>query len=145
MIIYDLECDTAHRFEGWFSNSNDYEQQLSSGLLVCPVCNSATVRKIPSASYINKGAKAPEQQTESVKPDKSSTELQAMNLLQKIVHTNFDDVGNHFAEEAKKIHYGEVEERNIRGTATAEEVTELQAEGISAVPFPVPQDKDKLN
>lgn len=68
-----------------------------------------------------------------------------MNLLQKIVHTNFDDVGNHFAEEAKKIHYGEVEERNIRGTATAEEVTELQAEGISAVPFPVPQDKDKLN
>lgn len=69
MIIYDLECDTAHRFEGWFSNSNDYEQQLSSGLLVCPVCNSATVRKIPSASYINKGAK------------RRSSKLKASNLI----------------------------------------------------------------
>lgn len=146
MIIYDLECDARHQFEGWFKNADEFTEQLSNGLLICPLCGSEEVRKIPSASYIARGT------TEKTEPVTDSGEVieasksQVLQLFHDFINKNFDDVGNKFAEEAKKIHYGETIKRNIRGTATADEVRELKEEGVNAVQLPpVPYDKDKLN
>lgn len=149
MIIYDLECDAKHHFEGWFKNADEFAEQQHSGMLICPLCGSETVRKIPSASYIARGAsmKAPDKQDARDADDiVEVNKQQALQLFHDYINKNFDDVGNRFAEEAKKIHYGEVEKRNIRGTATAREADELKEEGVTAVQLPpAPYDKDKLN
>ncbi|MDH5180829.1 MAG: DUF1178 family protein [Gammaproteobacteria bacterium] len=145
MIIYDLVCDAEHRFEGWFKNIADFEQQMSSGLLLCPMCNSQHVRKVPTASYVNTGAPAPATVRQAVTPDTVPTQRQMLDHLRQVITEQFENVGHKFAEEAKRIHYGEVEDRNIYGTATADEVTELREEGITAIPVPIPLDKEKLN
>lgn len=145
MIIYDLECDIKHHFEGWFKNANEFDEQQHRGLLLCPICGSEVVRKIPSASHISKGRgkiKTADLDSEVVETSKR----QVLQLFHDYVNKNFDDVGNRFAAEAIKIHHGETTERNIRGTATADEVRELKEEGIAAVQLPpAPYDKDKLN
>lgn len=146
MIIYDLECDAEHRFEGWFKNIADYKGQMASGILLCPICNSDKVRKLPTASYVSTGVSAPKNNlNESVEKQSLPSEAETIQNLHQLINEQFDNVGNKFAEEAKKIHYGEVEDRNICGTATVEEVTKLQDEGITAIPLPTPIDKDKLN
>ncbi len=145
MIIYDLECGNQHRFEGWFKNANEFTEQQQTGMLICPICGSEEIRKIPSASHIAKGhseTAVPKQNV--VKANKQAH--QALQMVHDFINKNFDDVGNNFASEAKKIHNGEVSERNIRGTATANEVKELKEEGILTVKLPpAPYDKDKLN
>ena len=144
MIIYDLKCSASHHFEGWFTNADEYKQQQLNGLLTCPVCGSENIQKIPSAT-INKS---------SLKSDVSNTAQtveqqerhQVLKMFNEYINRHFDDVGNQFAEQAKKMHYGEIEERNIRGTATRDEIKELREEGVSAVQLPPsPYDKDKLN
>lgn len=145
MIIYDLECDTKHHFEGWFKNADEFAEQQQTGMLICPICGSEEVRKIPSASHITKGS------SESMTPGRDSDVVEAdkhqvLQLFHDYINKNFDDVGNRFAEEAKKMHHGETSARNIRGTATADEVRDLKEEGVSAVQLPpAPYDKDKLN
>lgn len=146
MIIYDLQCEALHRFEGWFKNPDDYEQQLASGLLACPVCGSEQVRKVPSATYISKPSGGDVKGTvrELAALHQRSAEL--MRQLHDYVDKHYDDVGGGFAEEAKRMHYGETEERNIRGVASAEEVKELKEAGVAALPLPPrPIDKQKLN
>ena len=149
MIIYDLLCDEQHRFEGWFKNADEFQQQLQTGLVSCPVCGSEHVQKVPSASHIGTGhdQKDAEPATPAQQQDTAETnQARVMQLLHDYVNKNYDDVGSRFAEEAKKIHYGETEARNIRGLATASEVKELKEEGITAVALPpAPYDKDKLN
>lgn len=161
MIIYDLECTIHHRFEGWFKNKDDYESQLAAGMLLCPVCHSAEVRKIPSASYINTRSSnttthMPEGYREvmgkipdaninpATNPESSSSKL-TTEAVREIIDHHFDNVGDKFTEEVKKIHYGEVEGRNIYGSATLDEVLELSDEGIETIPLLKPWDKDKLN
>ncbi|MDH5445648.1 MAG: DUF1178 family protein [Gammaproteobacteria bacterium] len=145
MIIYDLECGAKHRFEGWFKNANEYTEQQHSGLLICPVCGSERIRKIPSASYINKSGSSSDK-SEGTNLEKEVVQHQVVKMFHEYINKNFDDVGSKFAEEAKKMHYGETEERNIRGTATSDEIRELKDEGVSAVQLPpAPYDKDKLN
>ena len=148
MIIYDLLCDGQHRFEGWFKNADEFQQQLQTGLLTCPVCGSEHVQKLPSASHISTGhgQKQEESNTPAQQGTAEVTQAQLVQLLHDYVNKHYDDVGSRFAEEAKKIHYGEAEARNIRGLATANEVKELKEEGISALQLPpAPYDKDKLN
>jgi hypothetical protein len=143
VIVFDLSCDIEHRFEGWFRNSDEYHQQLESGLLTCPVCGSDQIVKIPSPSRVNLG-KAKETMRELANIQNDVQRL--TQKLQNFVKQNFEDVGSEFAEEAKKIHYGEAEERNIHGIATSEEITELYEEGVDAIPlFDTKPDKDKLN
>ncbi len=146
MIIYDLVCKSEHRFEGWFQHREDYEKQLEFGLLSCPVCASIEIRTIPSANRVTKS------QSISVPADTSKQLAQYekarefANALHDYVEKNFDDVGNQFANEARKIHYGESEERGIRGVATTEEAKELKDEGISVLPMPPKSvEKEKLN
>lgn len=145
MIIYDLECGSHHRFEGWFKNANEFTEQQASGLVACPVCGSEEVRRIPSASHIAKSnTDRVMSHTDSFQEE--ATRHQVIKLFHDYINHHFDDVGAKFAEQAKKMHYGEIEERNIRGTATKDEIKELRDEGVATVQLPpAPYDKDKLN
>ncbi len=136
MIIYDLVCAQGHSFEGWFDGADDYEKQHRSGILECPVCGIAEVHKVPSASHIS--LKHP------VKTTGESGEM--LKRVHEHVERNYEDVGVKFAEEARKMHYGERDLRNIRGAATWSEYNKLREEGIEVLPLPGrPVSKDKLN
>ena len=147
MIIFDLQCANEHRFEGWFKNAAEYENQLASSMIHCPLCGIDQVAKVPTASHLSLGKTADSNpqiaQTEQVILSQDANAL--LYQLHEHVKQNFEDVGDEFATEAKRIHHGEAEERNIRGNATKDEVTELNDEGIMAFPLPDLPDKDKLN
>jgi len=135
MIIFDLVCEFDHSFEGWFKNNDEFNSQQTSGLLTCPVCDSENVVKVPSATNINFGKQKADHQTNS--DMKTASQHQQMAIAQQVssfIEKNFEDVGSDFSETAKKIHYGEETERNIRGIATEEQTKELIEEGIDVVP-----------
>ena len=142
MIVYDLECEHSHRFEGWFGSAGDFDKQLEDKLLSCPICNSGNVVRRPSASYVNMGAAEKPQREKSTDVSvpqqyaNVSPEMVA-KIIEHIVKTT-EDVGNKFPEEARKILYNEAPERHIRGTASARDVESLRDEGIEVVSLPVP-------
>jgi hypothetical protein len=144
MIVYDLECDQSHRFEGWFGSADDFEKQLERKLLSCPMCNSGNVVRRPSAAYVNTGA-AERPPRESSRSSSVSVPQQYANVSPEMVAKviehivkNTEDVGAKFPEEARKIHYNEAPERHIRGTASAKDVESLRDEGIEVVSLPLP-------
>ncbi|MFH1057676.1 MAG: DUF1178 family protein [Pseudomonadota bacterium] len=121
MLVYDLQCDQGHAFEGWFEGVEDLEGQLARGLVDCPVCGSAQVKRVPSGFGIarRRGEADPE----------VSARLLGM-ALKRYLRENFEDVGAGFATEALKIHYGASEPRNIRGVSTPREEEVLKREGV---------------
>ncbi|NQT69515.1 MAG: DUF1178 family protein [Desulfobacteraceae bacterium] len=136
MIAYDLQCADGHFFEGWFEDAHAYEDQEKKGLISCPVCNVASVARIPSTFAIKS--------SQSVKKV-SDQQADLVAIGQKIVEfveNNFDDVGCDFAKEALKIHYGATEPRNIRGISTKAEEETLQNEGVQFFKFPKPEPLD---
>lgn len=138
MIVYDLGCANQHRFEGWFASSEDFERQLDAKLLICPLCGDGKIVRLPHASYVNTGA--PEVPSKPAKVPQHYANLGAeilAKLIEHIVETT-EDVGAAFPEEARKIHYGETDERHIRGTASAREVDALRDEGIEVAALPIP-------
>jgi len=143
MKVLDLECPHGHVFEGWFGSEEEFQGQLGRGLIECPMCGDTQIAKRLSAPRINLGAQPPKAQAESPKQEVMASADPAMQAqwLQMVRHVlaNTEDVGERFAEEARKIHYGEAEERNIRGQASAEETQELLEEGIGVLPLPVPK------
>lgn len=149
MKVLDLACTHGHVFEGWFASEDDYLGQRASGLLQCPVCGDTTVEKRLSAPRLNLGeTSAPAlRDTRVDAPSEASPHaaqggqaVQAMQaqwlLALREVMARTEDVGERFADEARRMHYGETEERNIRGRASREETVELLEEGISVVPLP---------
>lgn len=146
MIVYDLGCENSHRFEGWFSSSEDFEKQQESRLVSCPLCGSATITRLPHASYVNTGAGSREsRETPKAKDGTAGIPQQYANVgaevLASVIKTiieNTEDVGRAFPEEARKIHYQEAPARQIRGTASAREVEALKEEGVDVVALPVP-------
>jgi len=140
MIIYDLLCGQGHEFEGWFDDARDYEEQHREGILKCPACGSSEVRKVPSASHLSLKEKG---------EGREQGRRRREGLLRRLydhLEKNYEDVGDRFVEEARKIHYGESERRNIRGAASWREYRALREEGIDAAPLPLPvQPKEKLN
>lgn len=155
MVIYDLICTHSHEFEGWFKNREDFESQRTSGLLTCPICESAEITKKLTASKVAKKSNTSQSQTVVTGADNgfgdtnSPTFQQLQKMMGKVhqyIDNNFKDVGNKFAKEALKMHRGEKEPDNIRGTASSKELKELADEGVGALPIPAkPIDKDKLN
>lgn len=144
MLVLNLACEAGHSFEGWFASSSDFDSQQQRGLLSCPLCNSAQVRKMPSAPRLNLGAEpsasaAASTSTSTSAPTPTPIDLQRQ-VLQAVrtMMANTEDVGDRFATEARRIHYGEAEERGIRGRATPDEARELADEGIDVVALPVP-------
>lgn len=142
MIVFDLGCDNDHRFEGWFSSSEDFDRQQKDKLLSCPLCGSTHISRLLTAARLNTGrATAPA--SEQQEPAAGSAQYanfdgaRMMRLISHIVEST-EDVGKAFPEEARKIHYRESPERHIRGTASPQEVDDLRDEGIDVVALPVP-------
>ena len=142
MIVYQLRCSNGHEFEAWFRDSGTYDKQVKDGDVACPQCGDMHVCKALMAPNIT-----PSRKRVSVPPEASDrSERRAREVAEKIleavgnirshVEKNFDNVGDEFAEEAKRIHYGEAEERGIYGNATDEEADELDDEGIEFYRLP---------
>lgn len=149
MIRYSLRCERGHDFESWFQSSSAYDSQHKRGLVTCPICESTKVDKAIMAPRIaRKGkSKAAPEPVAAPAEDTNSTSLvmapQERELLTKLrelrdhVLKNADDVGKKFPEEARKMHYGDIEQRAIYGEATAEEARSLVDEGIEVAALPV--------
>ena len=140
MIHYDLQCDKGHLFDGWFASSDAYDKQALHGVVECTICGSTKVEKqlmapgIPARS--NKKSNIVPMHRGPTDP-RHAQMMQMMREYRKHVDANSEDVGAGFAEEARKIHYKESEERGIRGQATRDEVMELVEEGIDVHPLPM--------
>ncbi len=166
MKVLDLQCQHQHSFEGWFGSEDDFQSQLARGLVECPLCGDARITKKLSAPRLNlSGARdlAPVQHQNAIDSGAAyatSTDVSAKNtpkeqMLQTMLQdpqfqaaylhmarrvlAQTEDVGNQFATEARKIHYGEAQERGIRGQATQDETLELLDEGIDVLPMPLPK------
>jgi hypothetical protein len=146
MKVLDLQCAHQHTFEGWFGSEDDFQSQLARGLVECPLCGSSDILKKPSAPRLNFGAVQVSSKTELAPVDEPShaaappspgAQVAWMKMVRHVI-ANTEDVGSQFAEEARKIHYGERKERNIRGEATVEETEALLDEGIDVLPLPIP-------
>lgn len=136
MIKYTLSCDGGHSFDGWFSSSADFDRQAELGLVSCPVCGSASVAKELMAPSVSTSRKKDEAKV--LMMDQARKEAVAkIRELVTAIRENSDDVGEKFPEEARKIHYGEAEERGLIGKATADEARALLEEGIEIAPLPV--------
>lgn len=142
MKVLDLQCGHQHVFEGWFASENDFLGQRERGLVECPVCGDASISKRLSAPRLNLGSVRAEASItqEVVSTAGTDQTLQAawMAVARRIM-ANTDDVGDRFAEEARKIHYGEIKERGIRGQASRAETESLIDEGIAVMPLPLPE------
>lgn len=134
MIAFDLFCPKGHKFECWFKNSSSFEEQKSAGMITCPVCGDRQIERAFSPFAIKRGGEGVK---EGMDPH------HALQLVHEYLDRHFEDVGAEFYKEALKIHYGEVEKRNIKGTATTEEEVILKEEGVQF--FKIPTIKRLLN
>jgi hypothetical protein len=141
MIVFNLICPDEHKFEGWFGSSEAFERQLSSGLVTCPACGDANIRKALNAPRLNLGGDSSSVPAQDV-PAADGTQAYLGNqhmLLQQFkqfILANTENVGGDFAERARRMHYGEEDHRNIRGKVSREEATELREEGINSFSLP---------
>ncbi len=142
MKVLDLRCAHGHGFEGWFGSEADFLQQQEAGQVECPLCGDKTIGRLPSAPRLNLGAVAPTPSpTAAATASGSSAPATMQHVWMEAVRqvmARTEDVGERFPEEARRIHYGEVEARGIRGQATPEQREALQEEGIEVVALPVP-------
>ncbi len=158
MIKYQLICDHSHEFEGWFQDSSAFDEQAANGLLCCPLCDSHQVKRalmtpnlaspkrrnsmdlqpVDSTSDIGKPT-APQNARSITKTEQMQNfglALAELRQLQQKITKDCRDVGNNFAEEARKIHYGEAEAEGIYGQTTHEEREALEDEGIDVFNMP---------
>ncbi len=137
MIIFELNCAHGHRFEGWFASGEEFTRQQERSLVTCPVCDDAHIERLPSARVsVAKGAardNAPAAEPVEERQDSDAAAMglpaEALSKLRELVR-NTENVGRHFPEEARKIHYKEAPARAIRGQASHEEAKALTDEGI---------------
>lgn len=131
MIVYRLACDREHQFEGWFQSGADYDRQSQDGAILCPVCESVVVSRLPSAPHVQTGRERITDGTVSEEPMK-------LHELWRMLHAATEDVGDAFPAEARRIHYREAPQRNIRGRASVAAIGELHEEGIAVLTLPDP-------
>ena len=138
MKVLDLQCPQQHSFEGWFGSEDDFQDQLARGLVECPLCGDAAVTKMLSAPRLNLGSGKEPQRHDVVSAPDATVQAAWMKMVRHVM-ANTEDVGARFPEEARRIHYGESEERGIRGQASAQETQALVDEGIGVLPLPIPK------
>lgn len=138
MKVLDLRCSAQHQFEGWFASEEDFQGQLARGLVECPMCGDTAVAKKLSAPRLNLGAAHPKPKQEVMTAPDAKLQAAWLKMVRHVM-ANTEDVGERFAEEARRIHYGESEERGIRGQATPQQTEALLEEGIGVVPLPIPK------
>ncbi|WP_343838699.1 DUF1178 family protein [Castellaniella ginsengisoli] len=160
--VFDLSCEHDHVFEGWFSSRDSFQDQLAQGLVRCPVCHSDQITRRVSAPHLNvshlRAGSAPRAEpaarSESVPQGRAAVaapsgdqlarlQAEVLRQIRRIVRQT-DDVGSRFADEARRMHNGEIEERPIRGQASLQECRDLVDEGISIMPIPDILDDDRL-
>jgi hypothetical protein len=163
MKVLDLQCAQGHSFEGWFASEDDFRRQMEGGLLTCPLCGQTQITRLPSAPRLNlhgaggqhnrdqapaeiaRESESPSQATAPVAavPDGLPAAVQTA-WLRAVRHvlTHTENVGERFAEEARRMHHGEAPERGIRGKASPAETEALLAEGITVLPLPIPEGMD---
>jgi hypothetical protein len=133
VIIYDLKCEKGHMFEGWFQDQLAWNLQKSQKLVSCPVCSSSNIEIVPSSvTIMGKDSRAANKLQE-----KEVSPIKALQVLHQYIDKNFEDVGDKFAEVALKIHCGEEEKRNIKGTTTPQEENSLKEEGVQFIKIPL--------
>lgn len=137
MKVFNLRCGEQHAYEGWFASEADFVSQQERGMVACPLCGDIDTVRMPSAPRVKTSRhSAP---AEPAKADTTEMTLQSQWLRAvRQVMNNTEDVGERFPEEARRIHYGEVEERGIRGRASREDADALRAEGIEVMAVPIP-------
>ena len=133
MIIYDLRCKKHHAFEGWFNNRSAFEEQKNNKLVSCPICGDTAVEMVPTSISIL----CKDQRDHVREQSKEISPMKALQHLHQFLDRNFEDVGDRFAEVAIKIHDGEQDKRNIRGTTTREQDEVLRGKGIHFIKVPV--------
>jgi len=127
MIIYDLQCARQHTFEGWFKSREEFDREKKTGRLSCPFCGDESITLLPS------GGHTPSRE----KPRKEQPGAPFATALKQYLEKNFENVGSRFADEATRMHFGEIDHRNIRGTMTQSEERELSDEGVQYIKVPV--------
>ena len=151
MIRYSLACEAAHSFESWFRDGAAYDEQRERGLLTCPVCGSIKVEKAimaPQVARKDREAAPPTSEAATPAPvallTPEQTQLRAkLRELRELMTQNSDNVGDKFAQEARRMHFGEIEHRPIHGEANREEVSALLDDGIEVMPLPgLPEDRN---
>lgn len=156
MKVLNLQCAHQHGFEGWFGSEDDYTSQLERGLVSCPMCGDVHIQKKLSAPRLNLRAGRHEtpagpaagaavaMSNHGGQPDLVAMQARIMQALREVM-ANTEDVGERFADEARAMHHGEVEHRQIRGQASPQEALELMEEGIEVIALPsVPGIKETL-
>lgn len=139
MKVLNLQCSHQHVFEGWFGSDDEFQGQLARGLVECPLCGDSAIAKLPSAPRLNFGAPESPAPRQDVAAMPGVAMQRAWLQMVRHVMATTEDVGERFAEEARRIHHGEVEERGIRGQASREETEALLEEGIGVLPLPIPK------
>ncbi|MDR3452741.1 MAG: DUF1178 family protein [Rhodoferax sp.] len=150
MKVLNLQCvRQKHSFEGWFASEDDFQDQLARGVLECPLCGAREIHKLPSAPRLSLGigrereatapdavpARPPASMTDMLAAAGPENQAAVLRALRELV-ARTEDVGERFAQEARRIHYGETDHRNIRGRASAREAIELLEEGIDVMSLP---------
>ncbi|MCY0387760.1 DUF1178 family protein [Robbsia sp. Bb-Pol-6] len=144
MKVFDLRCAHDHRFEGWFASSAAFDDQLARDLIACPVCGDTRIARLPSVPHLNLGTartRGPASPPAVTVPQQAATvprlQAQWLGMVREMVRQT-EDVGQAFAEEARRIHYQEAPARAIRGVTSPREAAELADEGIDIVALPMP-------
>lgn len=143
MINYSFVCQTGHEFSVHFNNANSCEKQLQQNIVQCPYCNDNQVQKLLSAPNVQ-AKKNSKKNTSNVASEPDDKEIRAMwKKLYAHIKTEFDNVGEDFADEARKIHYGKTKQRKIYGKADYQEVQALNEEGVKILPLPMMEENKK--
>jgi hypothetical protein len=135
MKVFNLHCEHGHAFEGWFASAQAFDAQVGGGQVQCPVCGSTAISKALSAPRLNLGAEPSQQRQAAAMPTTEQLQALFMRMAREIV-ANTENVGERFAEEARRIHYKEAPERGIRGVTSKAEADALEDEGIKVMPMP---------
>jgi hypothetical protein len=140
MKVLDLRCANGHGFEGWFASDEEFMDQNGRGLIECPLCADRIVSRLPSAPRLNLSVQRADANTEAAAPPAAPTPNLQSQWMKAVRHmiANTDDVGEQFPLEARRIHYGEIEARGIRGQASADERQALIDVGIEIMALPLP-------
>jgi hypothetical protein len=141
LIRFSLVCDSAHEFEAWFRSSDDFETQKKRGFVDCPSCGSHKVEKALMAPAVSTGRK--KEKVALAMGEEQRRVMAQMKAMAEKMRANADYVGDKFAEEARKIHFGEADQRGIYGEATLDEAKGLAEDGVEFMPIPVfPEDQN---
>ena len=134
MIVLNLTCNAGHCFEGWFASTAAFDEQIGQGRVNCPHCNSLRIERLPSGPHVMRGSQA------SVEAQPSINFEQMIALLERVAAQS-EDVGDRFAEEARRMHFEEIPPRQIKGIATVTEAIDLIEDGVAVIPLPLPDNK----